>query len=347
MSGNHPRYPRTWLVCIRARIAAACIAAFVICWLSAVASLAHEVRPAYLELREDRPGEFSVLFKTPMQGEFRLALAPEFSSRTESLTPIVSHLTGDAAVQTWRLRALDPLRGQMVGIAGLNGTMTDALVRIEFADGAAWSQRLTPGQPAASVPQRQSGWVVAGMYFTLGVEHILTGTDHLLFVLALLIIVRGTWPLVKTVTAFTVAHSITLAWATLGFVHVPPKPVEAVIALSIAFVAAEIVYAYRGRQGLAQRAPWMVAFAFGLLHGLGFAGALSEVGLPPEHVPAALLFFNVGVEVGQLLFVAAMLAIVWVFRSQLTALPRWTRLLPPYAIGSVAMIWVFQRVAVF
>jgi hydrogenase/urease accessory protein HupE len=347
MNGNHPRNPRTWLVGIPARSAVTCVAGFVIYWLSAAASLAHEVRPAYLELRENQSGEFSVLFKTPMRGDFRLALTPEFGGRTEALTPIVTHLTGDAAVQTWRLRALDPLHGQMVGIAGLSGTMTDALVRIEFADGAAWSQRLTPGQPAASIPQRQSGWAVAGVYFNLGVEHILTGADHLLFVLALLIIVRGTWPLVKTVTAFTVAHSITLALATLGFVHVPSKPVEAVIALSIAFVAAEIVYAYRGQQGLAQRAPWMVAFAFGLLHGLGFAGALSEVGLPPDHVPVALLFFNIGVEAGQLLFVAAMLAIVWVLRSQLTALPRWTRLLPPYAIGSVAMIWVFQRVAVF
>ena len=338
---------RAWLAPVAVRSAAASIAGFVVFCLLGATSLAHEVRPSYLELREIQSGEFSVLFKTPMLGELRLALAPEFSGRTEALTPIATRAAGDAAVQTWRLRALDPLRGQMVGIAGLNGTMTDALVRIEFIDGNAWVQRLTPQQPAASVPQRQSGWVVANVYFKLGVEHILTGADHLLFVLALLIIVRGTWPLVKTITAFTVAHSITLALATLGFVHVPPKPVEAVIALSIAFVAAEIVYAYRGRQGLAQRAPWMVAFAFGLLHGLGFAGALSEVGLPPEHVPAALLFFNVGVEIGQLLFVAAMLAIVWVFRSQLTALPRWTRLLPPYAIGSVAMIWVFQRVAVF
>jgi hydrogenase/urease accessory protein HupE len=338
---------RTWLMPVSVRNVAALATCFVIYWLSAATSLAHEVRPAYLELRENQPGEFGVLFKTPMRGELRLALTPEFTGRTESLTPIVTQLTGDAAVQTWRLRAIDPLRGQMVGIAGLDGTMTDALVRIEFADGTAWSERLAPRQPAASVPHRQSGWLVAGVYFKLGVEHILTGTDHLLFVLALLIIVRGMWPLVKTVTAFTVAHSITLALATLGFVDIPSKPVEAVIALSIAVVAAEIVYAYRGRQGFVQRAPWIVAFAFGLLHGLGFAGALREVGLPSEHIPAALLFFNVGVEAGQLLFVAAVLTIVWVFRSQLTALPRWTRLLPPYAIGSVAMFWAVQRVAVF
>jgi hydrogenase/urease accessory protein HupE len=338
--------PGVWL--LRART---CCAAVLVAFLGmsglTTASSAHEVRPAYLELREDRPGEFSVMFKTPMRGELRLALAPEFTGRTEALTPITTHGTGDAAIQTWRLRALDPLRSQTVRIPGLAGTMTDALVRIEFADGTAWVQRLTPQQPAASVPQAQSSWIVAGMYLKLGVEHILLGFDHLLFVLALLIIARSTWLLVKTITAFTIAHSITLALATLGFVHVPAKPVEAIIALSIVFVATEIVYAYRGRQGLAQRAPWIVAFAFGLLHGLGFAGALSEVGLPPGHIPVALLFFNVGVEIGQLLFVGAVLAVIAICRPYRAKLPSWAKLAPPYAIGSAAMFWVFQRIAAF
>ena len=317
------------------------------CWLSTLSAFAHEVRPAYLELREDRPGEFSVLFKTPMRGELRLALAPEFAGRTEVIVPMTTRTAGEAALQTWRLRALDPLRGQVVRIAGLDGTMTDALVRIEFADGTAWTQRLTPQQPAASVPQAQSGWAVAGMYLKLGIEHILLGIDHLLFVLALLFLARGTWLLVKTITAFTIAHSLTLTLATLGFVHVPSKPVEAVIALSIVFVAVEIVYAYRGRQGLAQRAPWIVAFAFGLLHGLGFAGALSEVGLPEGHIPLALMFFNIGVEIGQLLFVGVALALVAIFAPYRTALPKWAKLVPPYAIGSVAMFWLIERVAEF
>ena len=157
----------------------------------------------------------------------------------------------------------------------------------------------------------------------------------------------GTWRLVKTVTAFTVAHSITLGLATLGFVHVPSKPVEAVIALSIVFVAAEIVQARRGRAGLAAQMPWIVAFTFGLLHGFGFAGALSEVGLPEGHIPVALLFFNLGVEAGQLLFVAAVLALVACARRIRVAWPRWAELVPPYAIGSVAMFWVIQRVAAF
>jgi len=318
---------------------------------------AHELRPAYLELHEETPGEFSVLWKTPMRGEMRLALEPEFSGRTATVTPIVTRQTKDAAVQTWRLRAVEPLPGQTVQIRGLNSTMTDALVRIEFADGNVWVLRLTPQEPAASVPERQNGWSVAGVYLKLGVEHILLGIDHLLFVLALLILTRRRFgvrrvvalsmPLMKTVTAFTVAHSITLGLATLGFVRVPSKPIEAVIALSIVFVAVEIVHARQGRLGITAKAPWIVAFSFGLLHGFGFAGALSEVGLPPGHIPVALLFFNVGVEVGQLFFIAAVLTLVTLIRCIRIPLPRWAELAPPYAIGSIAMFWVLQRVVAF
>ena len=308
---------------------------------------AHEVRPSYLELREDRAGEFDVLFKTPMRGELRLALAATFSGRAEAVTPTTTRATGDAAVQTWRFRALDPLRGQAVRIDGLENTMTDALVRIVFLDGTSWVRRLTPQEPAATIPPRQSGWSVAGLYLKLGVEHILLGIDHLLFVLALLIVTRGAWLLVKTVTAFTVAHSITLALATLGYVHVPSAPVEAAIALSIVFVAAEIIRLRQGHEGLTARAPWVVAFAFGLLHGLGFAGALSEVGLPEGHIPVALLFFNIGVETGQLLFIATALGLMALIRRVRIRGPRWAGLPAPYAIGGVAMFWVMERVAAF
>lgn len=307
---------------------------------------AHEVRPAYLDLSEDRPGEFSVLWKTPMVGEMRLALDPVFSGPVEALTPPAVRRTGDAVVQTWRLRA-EELRGQTLRIEGLEVTLTDVLVRITFADGSTWVQSLTPRQPEVLIPVRPIAWSVAGTYFVLGVEHILMGIDHLLFVLALLLLTMGTWRLVKTVTAFTVAHSITLGLATLGIVHVPPKPIEAVIALSIVFVAFEIVHAHRGQAGLAARMPWLVAFTFGLLHGFGFAGALSEVGLPEGHIPMALLFFNLGVEAGQLLFVVVVLALVAAARRTRIARPRWAELAPPYAIGSVAMFWVIQRVAAF
>jgi hydrogenase/urease accessory protein HupE len=307
----------------------------------------HEVRPAYLDLHEVRDGEFRVLWKTPLRGDRRLSLWPVFSGKTEALTGIATRLTDDAAVQSWRLKAVEPLRGQSVRISGLEGTMTDALVRVDFADGAAWTLRVTPGQPEIVIPARESGFAVAGLYLKLGIEHILLGFDHLLFVLALLIITPGTWPLAKTITAFTLAHSITLATATLGFVQIPAAPVEAVIALSIVFVASEIVHAGRGRVHLTARAPWIVAFVFGLLHGFGFAGALREVGLPPGQIPEALLFFNLGVEAGQLIFVAAVLTVSAAGRKRRVPLPSWIKLAPPYAIGSVAMFWVIQRVAAF
>jgi hydrogenase/urease accessory protein HupE len=196
------------------------------------------------------------------------------------------------------------------------------------------------------------GWTqVAATYTVLGVEHILLGIDHLLFILALLLLVRGWGRLAATVTAFTIAHSFTLAAATLGLVHVPQRPVEAAVALSIAFVAAEIVQARRGQPGLTARSPWIAAFAFGLLHGLGFAGALSEVGLPQSAIPAALFFFNIGVEIGQLLFIAAAFAVFVTARQAARRLrapqPSWAWRIPPYAIGSIAAFWVIQRVAVW
>jgi hydrogenase/urease accessory protein HupE len=188
-------------------------------------------------------------------------------------------------------------------------------------------------------------------YTVLGIGHILLGFDHLLFVLALLLIVDGTRRLIATITAFTVAHSITLALASLGVLHVPGPPVEALIALSIVFVAGEIVHARQGRPGLTQRYPWIVAFTFGLLHGLGFAGALAEVGLPQNSIPLALLFFNVGVEIGQLLFIAAVLAVIaggrWLLARWPVRVPDWSWRVPPYAIGSIASYWVFERIAGF
>jgi hydrogenase/urease accessory protein HupE len=188
---------------------------------------------------------------------------------------------------------------------------------------------------------------VARTYTVLGVEHILTGIDHLLFVLALLIITGGGWRLVKTVTAFAISHSLTLSAATLGFVHVPQPPVEAVIALSIVFVAAEIVRMDRGREGITARAPWIVAFTFGLMHGLGFAGGLSEAGLPVGHIPTALMFFSVGVEAGHFLFIGVVLSLITLVRRVRISFPRWTELVPPYAIGTIAMFWVIQRTLSF
>jgi hydrogenase/urease accessory protein HupE len=279
--------------------------------------------------------------------ETPLALAPVLSGTTEVVTPAATLLTGHASVRTWRLRLAEPLRGRSLRVEGLTATMTDVLVRVEFADGGSWAGRLTPQLPEVVIPVQPGGGTVARTYFALGVEHILLGIDHLLFVLALLLVTRGRKPLLLTITAFTVAHSITLALATLGLVSVPPAPVEAVIALSIVFVAGEILRARRGVEGLAARAPWIVAFAFGLLHGLGFAGALAQIGLPQGRIPIALLFFNVGVEAGQLVFVAGILGLAALGRRLPMTVPRWAELVPPYAIGIVAMFWVFQRVARF
>lgn len=323
---------------------ALCVLLFVL--FCSVPAHAHELRPAYLELHETKPNEFSVLWKTPMLGDMRLSLAPDFSGETKAISEVVTRKPTGAAVQTWTLRA-PGLRGQTLRIRGLESTMTDALVRIEFADGTSWTQRLTARAPTAMIPMHESSINVAGVYTKLGIEHILTGIDHLLFILALLIITRGGWKLIKTVTAFTVAHSVTLTLATLGFVHVPQPPVEAVIALSIVFVASEIIRQLNGREGLTSRAPWVVAFTFGLLHGLGFAGALSEVGFPQGHIPLALLFFSIGVEAGQFLFIGVVLSVIALaLRVRLPA-PRWVHLAPPYAIGTIAMFWLIQRVAAF
>jgi len=306
----------------------------------------HEVRPAYLELRETEPSIFAVLWKVPMKGEWQLGIEPLLPSTAQPLTPVLSHLSNNAAIQTWRIAAPD-LRGQTIGITGLEHTLTDALVRIEFADKHNWVKRLTPDQPRVTIPLQPDAWSVSGDYFSLGVEHILLGIDHLLFVLGLLLIASGVTTLVKTITAFTLAHSITLAASALDLIRVPVAPVEAVIALSILFVALEKLHARPGRTSLALRAPWIVAFLFGLLHGVGFAAALGEVGLPQQQIPLALLFFNVGVEVGQLAFVGTVLVLMAGIRRLWQRIPVWLESIPPYAIGSLAMFWVFDRVAAF
>jgi len=255
--------------------------------------------------------------------------------------------SGGAYVERWRVSRPGGLAGQTLAIDGIAGGVTDVIVRVERRDGTSQVERLLPQRPQFTVKAATSTAQIARSYLVLGIQHILGGVDHLLFVLALLLIVRGSRRIVATITAFTLAHSLTLVAATLGWVHVPGPPVEAMIALSIVFVAAEVVHGQRGRPGLTARAPWVVAFSFGLLHGFGFAGALAEVGLPQTAIPVALLMFNVGVEVGQLLFVACMLGLRMVAVRSLSVLPRAALNVPPYAIGAVAMFWVIERVAAF
>jgi hydrogenase/urease accessory protein HupE len=309
---------------------------------------AHEVRPAYLELRQISPETYDLFWKVPGQGEdLRLGLYVELPAGSANVTPPRGSMVNNAFTERWTIKRPDGLTGGTIHIAGLSATMTDVLVRLERLDGSAQVTRLTPTAPSFVVEAEPRALEVARTYTVLGVEHILTGIDHLLFVLALLIITGGGWKLVKTVTAFTISHSLTLTAATLGLVHVPQRPVEAVIALSIVFVAAEIVRIHRGLESITSRAPWLVAFTFGLMHGLGFAGGLSEAGLPAGHVPTALLFFSAGVEAGHFLFIGVVLAFIALVRRIRIPFPRWAELVPPYAIGSVAMFWVVQRIAVF
>ena len=312
---------------------------------------AHEVRPAYLELRQTGPEIYDALWKVPGRDEnLRLGLYVELPAGCTNVTEPRASMINNAFTERWTVKCAGGLSGGTIHIAGLSATMTDVLVRLERLDGTTQVTRLTPSTPSFMVAAAAGAMGVARTYTVLGVEHILGGVDHLLFVLGLLLIVGQRWGLmIKTITAFTVAHSITLALATLGFVHVPQAPVEAVIALSIVFVAAEIVHSRQGRPGLTERAPWVVAFTFGLLHGFGFAGALSQIGLPQHDIPLALLCFNVGVEVGQLLFIASVFAVVAVARqiTRRVALPQpvWAWRVVPYAIGSVAAFWLIQRVA--
>jgi hydrogenase/urease accessory protein HupE len=318
----------------------------------ALPAAADEFRPAYLQLRQLDASTYEVLWKLPALDETTtLKLRPLFPPGTQAITPLRSSYAAGTAVQRWRVQVDGGLAGKAIEFPNLAASRIDVLVRVERSDGTAQVGRVLPLAPRFVVTASPGAFEVAQTYTVLGIEHILTGFDHLLFVLALLILVRGTRRLIATITAFTLAHSLTLFAATLGWLDVPGPPVEAVIALSIVFVAGEIVHARQGRPGLTQRWPWIVAFSFGLLHGLGFAGALAEVGLPPLSIPMALLFFNVGVEIGQLIFIALVLALVAIGRHLVARLqwqaPGWWWRVPPYAIGGIASFWVVQRVAAF
>jgi hydrogenase/urease accessory protein HupE len=309
---------------------------------------AHEVRPAYLELRQTGTEAYDVLWKVPGLGrDMRLGLYVEFPAGCTNASEPRAVMIHSAFTERWSVTCPGGLDGGTIRIAGLAATMTDVLVRIERLDGSTQVVRLTPSAPSFVVSAAPHAWEVARTYGVLGVEHILSGVDHLLFVLALILITKGGWRLVKTVTAFTVSHSLSLTAATLGWVHVPPAPVEAVIALSIVFVAAEILRQRRGVEGLSASAPWLIALSFGFVHGLGFAGGLSEAGLPAGHIPVALLFFSIGVEIGHFLFIGAVLSLIVLVRRVRMPVPRWAEIVPPYAIGSVAMFWVIQRLAAF
>ena len=308
---------------------------------------AHESRPAYLELVEARPNQFEVFWKVPALGAARLKIAPKFPKSCVDLTPRIEVAASDASANRWTIGCPAGLAGGRIVIDGIEATLMDALVRITMVDGREQVLKLSSTSPSAEIAASPSFWTVASTYFVIGVEHILFGIDHLLFVLTLMLLAGNWWRLLGLITAFTVAHSITLAAATLGHVSLPPAPVEALIALSIVLAAAEALRPEAERSSLIARAPWVIAFCFGLLHGFGFAGALAEVGLPQGAIPLALLFFNLGVEAGQLLFVGAMFIVIFGLHcvlsySRVTDIRR----LITYGAGGLAAYWFIARVSI-
>jgi hydrogenase/urease accessory protein HupE len=322
---------------------------FLLLWLSALAAaplaMAHEIRPAFLQIREIEPDTYDFFWKTPALGEMRLALNVIQPKDCINASEPRSTMVSGAVIQRWRAVCDGGIIAKPIEIENLSHTLTDVIVSYEPLEGVSKTLRIRPDNPVAMLPAAQSWTGIAATYFVLGVEHILLGFDHLLFVLALLLLVRDVKRLAGAITAFTLAHSITLAGTTFGWIRLASAPVEATIALSIMFVAVEIVRARDGQHSLTARLPWLASFSFGLLHGFGFAGALSAIGLPQENVPAALLFFNLGVEAGQLMFIAAVLAAIFLWRTIKLPQPAWAWRPPTYIIGSMAAFWFIERTA--
>ena len=313
---------------------------------------AHEVRPAYLQIHQTGAETYDVFWKVPARGQdLRLGLYVQLADDCETLIKPRGIFANGAYTEQWSVKRAGGLSGSSISISGLSRMNTDVLARFERLDGTTQVTRLTPSSPSFLIEATPQWTHIAGAYMLLGIEHILTGFDHLLYILSMLLLVKGWKRIIGVMTAFTLTHSLTLTAAALGWVNVPSKPVEACIALSILFVTSEIVRARQGFAGLTQKWPWVISFSFGLLHGFGFAGALSEVGLPERAIPVALLCFNIGVEIGQLLFVAAFFAILLVIRELARRVelpqPTWLWRVPPYAIGSVAAFWFIQRLSDF
>lgn len=310
----------------------------------AVSVEAHRLQPAYLEINEQSAGKFSILWKRPLVGGRPMSIYPQLPTSCTNLTEPIVQLLPTGAVERWMIASgKGGLAGEQILIEGLSSTQTDVLVRIYYQEGDEETHLLRPASPSAvigGVPSRIERIIA---YVQLGIQHILMGIDHLLFVLGLLLIVQNRWMLLKTITSFTVAHSITLCVATLGYASVPLPPLNVVIALSILFLGPEIVRSWRGETSLTIRHPWVVAFAFGLLHGFGFATGLTNMGLRAAEIPLALLLFNIGVEIGQIAFVILVILLERSFRVLEIHWPRLARLVPGYAVGSLGAYWTIQR----
>ncbi len=309
-------------------------------------AMAHDGRPAFLEITEASPGYYEVLWRTPVTGGVALPVSLKRPGGvTDVKQPLVQEFP-DSRIERRTWQSAGPLDGKRIEIDGLQGTIADVLVRVHLHDGRQFTVLVHPSQPWMELAARQSASEVIGGYIMHGIRHIAFGPDHLLFVFGLILIVKSRWMLLKTVTAFTVAHSITLTIATLGYATPPIPPIETSIALSILFLGPEIVRSWRGQTSLTLRHPWVVAFLFGCIHGFGFASAMTEAGLARSELPLALLSFNVGVEIGQVGFVVLIILLERSLRRLEVAWPRWAYAVPGYVVGSVGAFWTIQRTAI-
>lgn len=313
--------------------------ALLLIFLLPVVAQSHEIRPAFLQMSETEPQRFEVVWKQPVLADRRLAIDPILPDDCVRVSERLPEHTGSALIERWVTSCT--LKIGSIEISGLSATLTDVVLRITYRDGDTVNHILRPSTPRLSLAEATPG--IVG-YFVLGIEHLLFGIDHILFVVGLVLFIRTPWELVKAVTAFTVAHSVTLALSVLGLVKLPQGPVEAVIALSILFLAREIMIPEVERSRIARSAPWVMALAFGLLHGFGFAGALLDIGLPRDQLAASLLLFNVGIEIGQLVVIGIMLLVGWLLKRVLEGRALLVERGFSAAMGCAAAFWTVDRV---
>ena len=317
---------------------------FILCFGMFGESFAHESQPGSLEIKELAANRYEVLWRAPIYYGKPHPASLQLPDTWKTVgTPTVKQLSDSALHRQIVLVADESIDGSIIRFPGLETTTTDVFVRLSRLDGSSSPLVVRPPEPFAQLRGERPWHVSAVEYLSLGFHHILMGIDHLLFVLGLLIIVGGRGMLLKTITAFTVAHSITLGLATLGYANASGPPLNAAIALSILFLGPEIVRVWRGQTSFTINHPWVVAFGFGLLHGFGFASGLSTVGLPQAEIPLALLMFNVGVEFGQIVFVVLILMVSRSFKVLEVHWPHWAEYAPGYAIGSLGAYWTIQR----
>ena len=308
---------------------------------------AHEIRPAYLQIEQTANRGYAILWKQPVVGDLMLHLVPHLSSGWLDRKPTTLSVTPGFLIKTWIISPSEgSIDGQTVRVEGLDRTITDVILDIRFANGTTIEDHLNPKQTSLVLKSSNVKTLAVPAFLTLGFEHILSGYDHLSFVLGLLLLVGYGWSIVKTITAFTIAHSITLAATVLGFISLDPPLIEALVALSIVFVFVELVHSYQHKRDLTIRKPWLIAFAFGLLHGAAFASALTNIGMPAGSVPMCLFLFNIGVEIGQLAFIGVVLPLVRLARLLPPTLARIGRWAPPYAIGGCAAAWFIERTVI-